>query len=67
MTVKINNHSHYLDQNYSLTSVLSQLNLFVETGIAVAINEEVIPRKDWNELILKDQDEVLVITATQGG
>ncbi|MDQ0783582.1 sulfur carrier protein ThiS [Chryseobacterium sp. W4I1] len=36
-------------------------------GIAVAVNNRIIPMSAWAETILKDKDSVLIITATQGG
>ncbi|MGK6343150.1 sulfur carrier protein ThiS [Chryseobacterium sp. DT-3] len=36
-------------------------------GIAVALNNRIIPLSAWAETILKDKDSVLIITATQGG
>ncbi|MGG5209612.1 sulfur carrier protein ThiS [Chryseobacterium sp. MIQD13] len=36
-------------------------------GIAVALNNRIIPLSAWTETILKDKDSVLIITATQGG
>lgn len=36
-------------------------------GIAVALNNRIIPLSAWAETSLKDQDSVLIITATQGG
>jgi sulfur carrier protein len=36
-------------------------------GIAVAVNNQVIPKTDWGNTILQDKDSVLIITATQGG
>ncbi|ASE63053.1 sulfur carrier protein ThiS [Chryseobacterium indologenes] len=36
-------------------------------GIAVAVNNRIIPLSAWAETFLKDQDSVLIITATQGG
>lgn len=36
-------------------------------GIAIALNNRIIPRSDWTTTILKDQDSILIITATQGG
>ena len=36
-------------------------------GIAVALNNRIIPLSAWAETFLKDQDSVLIITATQGG
>lgn len=36
-------------------------------GIAVAVNEEVVPRGDWFSRRLVDGDVVEVVTAVQGG
>ncbi|MEL6720035.1 MAG: sulfur carrier protein ThiS [Bacteroidota bacterium] len=67
MTIKINNQSQTLENPLSIKQTLTQFNLWEETGIAVAINEEVIPKCDWENRLLQDEDEVLVVTATQGG
>jgi len=36
-------------------------------GIAVALNNRIIPLSVWAETILNNNDSVLIITATQGG
>ncbi|WP_353148264.1 sulfur carrier protein ThiS [Chryseobacterium sp.] len=36
-------------------------------GIAVALNNRIIPLVAWPETFLRDKDSVLIITATQGG
>ena len=36
-------------------------------GWAVAINEDVIPRQDFENTFLSEGDRVLLIQATQGG
>ncbi len=36
-------------------------------GIAVALNNRIIPQQSWAETVLNDKDSVLIITATQGG
>ncbi len=36
-------------------------------GIAIALNNRIIPLSAWAETSLKDKDSVLIITATQGG
>ena len=36
-------------------------------GVAVAVNEEVVPRADWPRWPLADGDVVEVVTAVQGG
>ena len=36
-------------------------------GIAVAVNNRIIPQSFWAETFLNDKDSILIITATQGG
>lgn len=36
-------------------------------GIAVALNNRIIPLSAWAETTLNDRDSVLIITAAQGG
>jgi sulfur carrier protein len=38
-----------------------------DSGCAVAVNGEVIPRSGWEEHVLRDGDRVEVLTAVQGG
>jgi sulfur carrier protein len=36
-------------------------------GMAVAVNEDVVPRSAWGTTVLKPGDRVEVLTAAQGG
>ncbi|MGL6129356.1 sulfur carrier protein ThiS [Chryseobacterium artocarpi] len=36
-------------------------------GIAVALNNRIVPLSAWAETLLNNNDSVLIITATQGG
>ncbi|NGM67115.1 sulfur carrier protein ThiS [Sphingobacterium sp. SGR-19] len=36
-------------------------------GIAVAVNNQVVPKTQWASTVLQDSDSILIITATQGG
>ncbi|GAA4165130.1 sulfur carrier protein ThiS [Chryseobacterium ginsenosidimutans] len=38
-----------------------------QKGIAVALNNRIIPQSFWAEIILNNNDSILIITATQGG
>jgi sulfur carrier protein len=37
------------------------------TGVAAAVNGEVVPRRSWPGTALQDGDQVEVVTAVQGG
>ena len=49
-----------------LTTLLAQIGLLGKEGIAVAVNESVVPRSEWPPYILHPNDSVIIITATQG-
>ncbi len=36
-------------------------------GLAVAVGNEIIPRQKWAGFVLKENDEVMLISATRGG
>ncbi len=38
-----------------------------QKGIAVAVNNSVIPKTEWADHKLNEKDNVLIIKATQGG
>ncbi|MDX6183497.1 sulfur carrier protein ThiS [Flavobacterium sp. Fl-77] len=68
MELKIN---HQIKQFSAETlSVQSLLDLEIpnkQTGIAVAINNTVVPKINWNQHLVQETDEILIISATQGG
>jgi sulfur carrier protein len=37
------------------------------TGVAAAVNGEVLPRRSWPATVLSEGDQVEVVTAVQGG
>jgi sulfur carrier protein len=51
----------------TLASLLDDLKVPVRTGIAVAVNDEVVRKVDWTRRELQAQDRVLIISASQGG
>ncbi len=67
MNVFINNKEHNLTQTKNLFEVLTDVNLISQRGIAVAVNNTVIPKSEWEKFQLKENDKITIITATQGG
>lgn len=66
ITVRVNNKEHQLPENTSVQSALDLLNI-KQHGIAIAVNDSIIIKSSWSETVLKANDNVLLITATQGG
>ncbi|MBN8548141.1 MAG: sulfur carrier protein ThiS [Deltaproteobacteria bacterium] len=51
----------------TLETVLHESGYVQRTGVAAAVNEEVIPQARWKEKALESGDKILIITASQGG
>jgi sulfur carrier protein len=67
MNIFVNNEIKVLSVPLRLSELLSDINLSSARGIAIAINNEVIPKAIWENHLLKENDKVTIIRATQGG
>jgi sulfur carrier protein len=65
--VTINQQTCQLSDEGGLAEVLTFLRIEQADGIAIAVNEAVIPRGEWGGFVLRERDRVFVIRATQGG
>ena len=66
MKVILNGTPHDLDDGASLATAVAYLTT-ATTGIAAAVNGEVVRRSSWALTPVRDGDLVEVITAVQGG
>lgn len=66
MKILVNNDEKQFSGN-NLMDLLIECGLNEGSGIAIAVNETVIPKKKWVSSILKEGDSVLIITPAQGG
>jgi len=67
MLVFINKQSLNIPENSALLAALQQTGIVSFLGMAVAVNNQVIQKSKWNEYLLKENDKITVIRATQGG
>lgn len=67
MIVFINNKNCELTFNANLTMVLEQNGILSQKGIAVAVNNAVIPKAEWQTKTVIENDKITIIRATQGG
>ena len=66
VTVLVNENPIEIEENATLSQLLQKVNTSVE-GIAIAINDEIIAKNAWESQAIKNNDNVLIIKATQGG
>ncbi|MDE5421351.1 sulfur carrier protein ThiS [Ancylomarina sp. DW003] len=66
MKVYVNDESINLADASNITQLLKQLET-APKGLAVAVGPNIVPSSLWDEYKLKEDDQVLLIRATQGG
>jgi sulfur carrier protein len=68
MELKINNQTKQFTSESLTVQTLLDLEIpLKQNGIAIAINNTIVPKKDWDLHYLSDTDDILIISATQGG
>jgi sulfur carrier protein len=66
VTVVVNGEPHELHRGATVADVVALLGRGPQ-GLAVAVNEEVVPRTRWPGTTLSERDRVEVLTAAAGG
>lgn len=65
--IKLNGEDTVVPPGATIASALSFLNIHDVNGLAVAVNENVVPRKNWETFEIPEKADLLLIRATQGG
>ena len=66
MNIKVNNKEMIVPEGSSLSQLSQTLNL-PEKGVAIAVNNQMIPRQNWLDKKLAENDKIVVIKAACGG
>lgn len=66
MIIKVNNKEMELTEHASLQQ-LAELLQVPDKGVAVAVNNQMIPRTEWSDKIMQPNDQVVIIKAACGG
>ena len=66
MKIIINGEKKDVAENLDLSALLKQLSL-PDERIAVELNREVIRKKDWETIKIKDADKIEIIHFVGGG
>ncbi|MFZ9847654.1 MAG: sulfur carrier protein ThiS [Flavobacteriales bacterium] len=67
MEIKVNNDTIQISNDSNILSLMQHLRGEKLNGLAVALNDTVVPRSQWDKIKIKANDDVLIIQATQGG
>jgi sulfur carrier protein len=64
--VKLNGELRDLPDGSTIARAVAELTAS-PSGVAAAVNGDVVPRGSWDFTVLRDGDQVEVVTAVQGG
>ena len=67
MKLTVNDESKDVREGSNLHELLIDLDMSERKGLAVAVNQTVIPAANWSTQPLSSGDQILIIQATQGG
>ena len=66
MTIYINSKQQEMPEQTTIQEALALLNI-TPSGIALAVNNDIISKHSWEQHTLQPQDKLTIIRATQGG
>lgn len=66
MKVFINGETKEVEKQLNLTELLKHFSLPNER-IAIELNKEVVRKKDWNSIEIKDSDKIEIVHFVGGG
>lgn len=67
MKITVNDTPRQVPAGTRVAEVLGDLALAQRRGLAIALNDEVVPRVEWNTRALEEGDALLILRASQGG
>jgi sulfur carrier protein len=67
MTIQINDEQKVVPEGTTVNDVVSSILQLNSAGMAIAINDSIVPRHLWASSQLQTNDRVLVIKAASGG
>ena len=66
ITIVLNGNSKQVDSNSNITQLLETLDLG-DKRLAVEINQQIVPRSEFDNFSLNEQDNVEIVQAIGGG
>ena len=68
MNIRVNGEEKTVIPNINIHDLLIALEMDpTQAGIAVAVDREVIPKTEWQAIEIRENSEVEIIRAVQGG
>jgi sulfur carrier protein len=67
MEITVNQQTYQVTDVCNVQQMLAIVFDALPKGIAVAINQAIIPRANWTDHQISPNDQIVIIKATQGG
>ncbi|MGX7685590.1 sulfur carrier protein ThiS [Flectobacillus roseus] len=67
MTLFINSEATDVASSFTIEDLLEQFHLAQVKGLAIAVNDMVLPKSEWQSHVFEENDQVTLIRASQGG
>ena len=66
MQIQFNDESLQCAEGQSVNALLAQLNQ-LNPGTALALNQRILPREQWEQQIVQEGDQILLFQVIAGG
>ena len=63
MNILINEEEREIAENSTISQMMERLDIEIIKGIALAVNDEVVPKTQWDHHLLYQNDNILLITS----
>lgn len=67
MNVIVNSENRNISAGTLLSELLSSEGVIGKGGVAVAVNGNIVGKKDWEARMLMEGDDIIIINAAYGG
>ncbi|MDR0368782.1 MAG: sulfur carrier protein ThiS [Bacteroidales bacterium] len=67
MNITVNGKPYQMDEHSNLIHVLEKVEIGNRFGMAVAVNNTVVPKGEWENRIVEENDNIVIINAISGG
>ena len=66
MKITVNNDLVQVDESMTVEKLIELFN-FQQYQLAVALNNQVVPKTKWQQTLLHENDHIIIIKAVSGG
>lgn len=67
MEITVNQQIYQINANCNVQNLFGAVLNQHTQGLAIAVNQQIIPKTQWESHFLQSGDQIIIIKATQGG